>query len=83
MAIQGLISKFVVKTALKAANLIGDGLYGVDLKMIGDKVYVIEVNDNPNVEHGVEDLVLKDAIYDRIMLSFLRRLEAVTGTRQT
>jgi glutathione synthase/RimK-type ligase-like ATP-grasp enzyme len=40
---------------------------------------VIEVNDNPNVEHGVEDLVLKDGLYDRIMQSFLRRLEAAAG----
>lgn len=65
----------VIKTALKAANLIGDGLYGVDLKQIGQKCYVIEVNDNPNIDAGIEDLVLKDALYREIMGIFLRRIE--------
>ncbi len=65
----------VVGTALKAANLIGDGLYGVDLKQIGQKCYVIEVNDNPNIDAGIEDLVLKDALYREIMGIFLKRIE--------
>jgi glutathione synthase/RimK-type ligase-like ATP-grasp enzyme len=65
----------VVKTALKIANLIGDGLYGVDLKQSANKVYVIEVNDNPNIDAGVEDQVLKDELYLRIMRVMLRRVE--------
>lgn len=65
----------VMRAALKAANLIGDGLYGVDLKQVGGKAYVIEVNDNPNIETGVEDQVLKEEIYLRIMRVFLRRIE--------
>ncbi len=69
----------VLKTALKAANLIGDGLYGVDLKQVGEKVYVIEVNDNPNIDAGVEDRVLKDEIYRRIMRVMLGRIEARKG----
>jgi glutathione synthase/RimK-type ligase-like ATP-grasp enzyme len=66
----------VVKLALKAANLIGDGLYGVDIKQVGNRCYVIEVNDNPNVDAGNEDGVLKDALYREIMGSFVRRIEA-------
>ncbi|MGB9129446.1 MAG: RimK family protein [Thiobacillus sp.] len=66
----------VVKIALKAANLIGDGLYGVDIKQIGNRCYVIEVNDNPNVDAGNEDGVLKDALYREIMGSFVRRIES-------
>ena len=66
----------VVRTALKAANLIGDGLYGVDLKQIGNKCYVIEVNDNPNIDTGTEDAILKDALYREIMGIFLKRIEA-------
>jgi glutathione synthase/RimK-type ligase-like ATP-grasp enzyme len=66
----------VVKLALKAANLIGDGLYGVDIKQVGSRCYVIEVNDNPNVDAGNEDGVLKDALYREIMGSFVRRIEA-------
>lgn len=66
----------VVKLALKAANLIGDGLYGVDIKQVGNRCVVIEVNDNPNVDVGNEDGVLKEALYREIMGSFVRRIEA-------
>lgn len=69
------VPEIVVKTAVKAASLIGDGLYGVDLKLIGDQVYVIEINDNPNIDEGIEDLVLKDEIYLKIMRSLFNRIE--------
>jgi glutathione synthase/RimK-type ligase-like ATP-grasp enzyme/ribosomal protein S18 acetylase RimI-like enzyme len=65
----------VIKTGVKAASLMGDGLYGVDLKIINGDVYVIEVNDNPNVDSGIEDLVLKDELYNRIMRSLFNRIE--------
>jgi glutathione synthase/RimK-type ligase-like ATP-grasp enzyme len=65
----------IVKTALKAANLIGDGLYGVDLKQDERGVCVIEVNDNPSIDSGVEDAVLKEELYLRIMRVFLNRIE--------
>lgn len=64
-----------VQVALKSANLIGNGLYGVDVKESNGKFYVIEVNDNPNIDSGVEDQVLKDELYLRIMSVFLRRME--------
>ena len=67
----------VVQTALKAANAIGDGLYGVDLKMLADRAVVIEVNDNPSIESGIEDHVLKDALYDTVMTTFRHRLEYI------
>jgi glutathione synthase/RimK-type ligase-like ATP-grasp enzyme len=69
----------VLRTAIKAANLIGDGLYGVDLKQVGDKVYVIEVNDNPNIDAGIEDKYLKNQLYDRIMQVFQQRVELKRG----
>ena len=65
----------VVKTALRAANLIGDGFYGVDIKESNNQCYVMEVNDNPNVDGGNEDGVLKDALYREIMGVFLRRIQ--------
>lgn len=65
----------VVATAVKAARLIGDGLYGVDLKQTEKGVLVIEVNDNPSLEYGVEDKVLGKQLYQRIMAEFLRRLD--------
>lgn len=69
------VPKNVVDVAVKAANLIGSGLYGVDLKEIDGQVYVIEVNDNPSVDHNVEDAFLGDLLYDRIMTEFLRRIQ--------
>ncbi len=65
----------VVKTALRAANLIGDGLYGVDLKQTPKGIVVIEVNDNPNLDAGVEDSILKEELYRRILSDFVRRLD--------
>ena len=66
----------VVQTALRAANLIGRGLYGVDLKQVGGRVYVIEINDNPSIEAGVEDAVRKGDLYRDIMGVILKRVEA-------
>jgi len=65
----------VLRAALKVANLIGDGLYGVDLKQIDQRVLVIEVNDNPSIDHGFEDAVLKDDLYEKIMQVFLERID--------
>jgi len=36
---------------------------------------VIEVNDNPSIESGVEDAYLGEDLYRRIMQEFLNRLE--------
>lgn len=65
----------VVRTAIKAASLIGKGLYGVDLKVKDDKAVVIEINDNPSIDHGVEDAILGDELYYRILNHFVRSLE--------
>lgn len=72
----------VLRTATRAARLIGDGLYGVDLKHRNGKVYVIEINDNPSIDAGCEDVVLKQDIYDRIMAVFQRRVEAARLRRE-
>ena len=70
-----LAPRNVVRTALRAANLIGNSFYGVDVKQVGRKAYVIEVNDNPSIEAGYEDRVLKDELYFRVMEVFLERIE--------
>lgn len=71
-----------VSMALKAANLIGDSLYGVDVKQSGEKFYIIEINDNPTIDNGEEDAVLRDELYLRIMSVFLSRIEqAKSGVR--
>ena len=70
----------MLSIAIQAAKTVGQGLYGVDLKQFGSAVTVIEVNDNPNIDFGIEDLVLKDALYQRVMGYFIKRLEARTRT---
>jgi len=65
----------VVDIAVRAARCIGDGLYGVDLKETPEGVFVIEVNDNPNLEHGCEDAGEKDEVWIKLTQWFLDRLE--------
>ena len=67
--------KKVVKTAVRAANLIGSGLYGVDIKELDGRCYVIEVNDNPSIDAGIEDTILQDELYLKIMSGLLDSVE--------
>jgi glutathione synthase/RimK-type ligase-like ATP-grasp enzyme len=73
------VPEAIVKTAMKAARLIGDSLYGVDIKSHGDKHYVIEVNDNPNIDFGIEDKVMGETLYQHIMAVFLQRIRRKHG----
>jgi len=66
----------VIDAALRAAKAIGRGLYGVDLKETGASVCVIEVNDNPNLDHSVEDQAGKDDVWSRILQWFIKRIDA-------
>jgi glutathione synthase/RimK-type ligase-like ATP-grasp enzyme len=70
-----------IELGVQAANLIGRGLYGVDIKEVDGRFYVIEVNDNPSIDAGYEDTVLKDVLYEAVMGTFYERLER--GRRQT
>ncbi len=69
------VPSHILKIAVKAASLMGDGLYGIDLKEINGKVYIIEVNDNPNIDEGVEDSILGNLLYENIMQSLYNRIE--------
>ncbi len=69
------VPKRVLDAAVKAAKMVGNGLYGVDLKQKDHKVYVIEVNDNPNIDHKIEDSYMGDELYMVIMSEFQQRLE--------
>lgn len=66
----------IIETALKGTKLIGNGLYGVDVKEIEGKAVIIEINDNPNIDAGVEDSILHDKIYTMVieyLLSLVNR----------
>jgi glutathione synthase/RimK-type ligase-like ATP-grasp enzyme len=69
------VPSFVIHTALKAAHQIGDGLYGVDIKELDGKAYVIEVNDNSNIDPNIEDQLLGAELYLSIIRTFKERLE--------
>jgi glutathione synthase/RimK-type ligase-like ATP-grasp enzyme len=66
----------LIRTALKATGLIGKGLYGVDMKEVDGKFYVIEINDNPNIDSGMEDKILKDKLYATVMETFLNMIKS-------
>ncbi len=72
--------KEVINIAVRAAGLIGDGLYGVDLKETETGIVVIEVNDNPNLEIETEGAVLKDELWRKLIGWFAQRLESRMGT---
>ena len=69
----------VVELALRAAGLIGEGLYGVDLKETPRGPVVIEINDNPNLDVGYEDGADGAVVYEDIIHYFLRRIEDSGG----
>lgn len=75
------VPRQVVRTAVRASRLIGDGLYGVDLKQIARHVHLIEVNDNPSIDCGYEDRLLGDELYARVMRVFSKRLDAIHAVR--
>jgi glutathione synthase/RimK-type ligase-like ATP-grasp enzyme/gamma-glutamyl:cysteine ligase YbdK (ATP-grasp superfamily) len=65
----------VVDVALRAARLIGCGLYGVDLKETSAGPVVIEINDNPNLDAGYDDAADGARVYEDLVDFFLRRVE--------
>lgn len=73
------VPEVILKTALKATSGIGNSLYGVDLKFVNNKAYIIEVNDNPSLDSGVEDAYLGDELYVHIMKFFLTNLKVMHG----
>jgi len=52
--------------ALKSCEIIGQGLYGVDIKEVDGDYIVVEANDNPSIYAGYEDCRKRD-IYEKII----------------
>ncbi|MCI1753489.1 MAG: RimK family protein [Flavobacteriales bacterium] len=73
----------ITQAALKAVQAMGchEGLYGVDVKEYQSKAYVIEVNECPNIDHGIEDVELGDEIYRRIIASMKTVIERKIGIK--
>jgi glutathione synthase/RimK-type ligase-like ATP-grasp enzyme/ribosomal protein S18 acetylase RimI-like enzyme len=64
------VPPYILQAAVTAGLTIGDGLYGVDLKDINRRAVVIEVNDNPNIDAGIEDHVAGAQLYESLMTRF-------------
>lgn len=70
--------KDVLTLSLKATKIIGDGLYGVDIKEGPNGDFkIVEVNDNPNIDAGFEDEISGMALYEKIIQDFIRRIDAI------
>jgi glutathione synthase/RimK-type ligase-like ATP-grasp enzyme len=55
----------VIRLGIEAADAIGNGLYGVDIKNNNGDACVIEVNDNPSLESGEDTCYPR--VYDQII----------------
>jgi glutathione synthase/RimK-type ligase-like ATP-grasp enzyme len=69
----------VIRLGVAAAQLMGDGLYGIDIKQRGKEFFLIEANDNPSIEAGYEDTFIGDVLYLKIMKSIHRRILHLRG----
>ncbi|MFT4737575.1 MAG: glutathione synthase/RimK-type ligase-like ATP-grasp enzyme [Cyclobacteriaceae bacterium] len=70
------VPKKLIQTAIKATKLIGNGLYGVDIKEIDGKYFVIEINDNPSIDSGIEDKLEKSKLYETIMNHLMQLVQS-------
>ena len=73
----------VTRLALESTGLIGNGLYGVDVKETESGPVLIEINDNPNVERGDEDFAEGERLYDAIIGCFARRIDLASRASQS
>lgn len=73
----------VLDAAIHSAKLLGNGLYGVDLKQTASGVYVIEINDNPNIDVGSEDTVLRDELYRILLEHLFDKFEGRSGSEKS
>ena len=48
----------------------------MDFKQVDNECYVMEVNDNSDVDAGNEDAVLGEELYREVVRIFLKRIEA-------
>jgi glutathione synthase/RimK-type ligase-like ATP-grasp enzyme len=65
----------LLELAIRSSKLIGEGLYGIDIKESNGRYLLMEINDNPNIDNGYEDRILKDDLYRIILGEFIRRIE--------
>lgn len=70
-----MVPQNIIDVAVKSAKIMGLGLYGIDIKEVNGQPLVIEINDNPNIDFGVEDMYYGDEVYQQIIKALLKRVE--------
>jgi glutathione synthase/RimK-type ligase-like ATP-grasp enzyme len=60
------ISPELKEISITLSKYVGNGLYGLDVKETSNGFKVIEINDNPSIYDGFEDVIDKD-IYEKII----------------
>jgi glutathione synthase/RimK-type ligase-like ATP-grasp enzyme len=70
------VPAIVLDTAQRAAALVGDGLYGVDIKQHGARTCVIEVNDNPDIDSDFEAALPGVPVWPRLAEWFAKKIVA-------
>jgi len=60
------ISPELKNISITLSQYVGNGLYGLDVKETKNGYKVIEINDNPSIYDGFEDVIDKD-IYEKII----------------
>lgn len=65
----------VLQAAFAASSATGPGLWGIDIKLVGQEALVIEINDNPNIDDDVEAAVDADRVWHRLAGWFSHRME--------
>lgn len=71
----------VKQAALAASRATGAGLWGIDIKLVGDEAVVIEINDNPNIDDDVEAAIEVDRVWPRLAEWFALRIKSERGQR--
>jgi len=69
----------VKNAAIDAATSIGPGLYGVDVKETADGIFVLEVNDNPDIDHNAEASIDPEGVYGTIMRTLISHARSNAG----
>ena len=72
----------VLALALETTALLGDGLYGVDIKDTASGPAVIEVNDNPSIHQGCEDEIEGDRLYETVLGDFAKRIRQAARAQE-
>ena len=74
------VPEYILDTAVNASNLIGNGLYGVDIKEKGKSCVVIEINDCIDVDIDYESIEIDSKVIFDIFETFKKRLDIIKAT---